>query len=214
MKSLSQAKMRLAGVLDQHERGELALAMLVDVIAACNESGCFDTVNVISDDSEVFWQARELGARALAEPATLSGLNESLTFGQRYLARRVAVSELVILPADVPLIRAGDVRAIVDALAGDTARCVLVRSRDNGTNTLALRPPEAIPMQFGIDSADAHRRGAEAAAVDVIELELERVAFDVDSEADLAALPSLPVGGATMGWLEARAHYTPSEPSR
>lgn len=207
MKSLAGAKMRLADVLDTTERGELALAMLVDVIHALNASGCFENISVISDDSEVFWQARELGLKSIAEPKTLSGLNESLTFGQRYLARRVAVSELVIMPADTPLMRGDDVRAIVAALGDSGARCVLVRARDNGTNALALRPPEAIGMHYGVNSADAHRAAAVAAGLDVVELDLERVAFDVDSPEDVLALASLPVGAATAGWLQARAHY-------
>jgi 2-phospho-L-lactate guanylyltransferase len=183
--------------------------MLTDVITACNESGCFDQVTVISNDSEVFWHARELGAKPLAEPATLGGgLNESLTFGQRYLGRRVAVSELVILPADVPLARPDDIRAVVDALAAAAGtRAVLVRSRDNGTNALALRPPEAVAMHFGRNSADAHRAAAEAAGAEIIELELERLAYDIDSAEDLDALPGLPAGTATRGWIEARAHY-------
>lgn len=212
MKSLAQAKMRLADVLDRHERAELALAMLADVIAACNESACFDLVSVLSDDSEVFWQARELGAKPLAEPATLSGLNDGLTFGQRYLGRRVAVDELVILPADIPLVRAEDIRGVVEALGADAGpRIVLVRSRDNGTNALALRPPEAIDMHYGPDSADAHRAAADAAGIAVVELNSERLAFDVDAPEDLAALTGLPVAAATAGWLAARARYTRKE---
>ncbi len=208
MKELSQAKMRLADVLDRQDRAELALAMLVDVLAACRESGCFDEIAVISNDSEVFWQVREAGAKPLAEPATLSGLNESLTFGQRYLARRVAVDELVVLPADVPMILAADVREVVDALAGPEPRVVLVRSRDNGTNALALRPPEAVAMHYGRNSADAHRADADANDVPVIELANERLAFDVDSPDDLALLPTLAVGATTAGWLAARASYS------
>jgi 2-phospho-L-lactate guanylyltransferase len=207
MKSLAEAKMRLADVLDARERRELALAMLVDVLGALTESGCFDVISVISDDSEVFWHARELGAKPIAEPRTLTGLNESLTFGQRYLARRVAVSELVIMPADTPLMRAEDVGAIVNALGENGDRCVLVRARDNGTNALALRPPEAIGMHYGRDSADAHRAAAEAAGLDVVELDLPRVAFDVDAPEDVIELASLPLGAATLGWVQARAHY-------
>jgi 2-phospho-L-lactate guanylyltransferase len=203
MKSLAQAKMRLADVLDRHERGELALAMLVDVITACNESGCFDLVSVISDDSEVFWQTRELGAKPIAEPKTLTGLNDGLTFGQRYLGRRVAVDELVILPADVPLARADDIRAVVDALGADTApRVVLVRSRDNGTNALALRPPEAIAMHYGPDSADAHRAAADAAGIAVTEIVNERLSFDVDAPEDLREIRGMALGAATAAWVE------------
>ena len=214
MKSLAQAKMRLADVLDRHERAELALAMLVDVITACNESGCFDLVSVISDDSEVFWQARELGAKPLAEPATLSGLNEGLTFGQRYLARRIAVDELVILPADIPLARAEDIRAVVEALGTDGAsRCVLVRSRDNGTNALAMRPPEALAMHYGRNSADAHRAAADSAGIAVVELTNERLSFDVDAPQDVDEMATLAVGAATAGWRAARAHHAETEPA-
>jgi 2-phospho-L-lactate guanylyltransferase len=207
VKELGEAKLRLAGTLDREARAELVLAMLTDVLTACRECGCFDVVAVISRDHEVNWHAREHGAKPLAEPATLSGLNEGLTFGQRYLARRVAVDELVILPADVPLVRAGDVRSVVDALAGGAPRVVIVRARDGGTNALALRPPEAIAMRFGSESADAHLETARAARIEAIEVENERLAFDVDSDDDVAALATLPVGAATAGWLAARAHY-------
>jgi 2-phospho-L-lactate guanylyltransferase len=208
MKDLAGAKMRLADVLDRNERSELALAMLTDVIEACRASGCFDVIAVVSSDSEVFWHARELGAKPLAEPATLSGLNNGLTFAQRYMARRVAVAELVILPADIPLVRADDVRAVVDALGAQGERAAIVRARDNGTNALAMRPPEAVPMRFGRSSADAHVAAAREGGVEMIELANERLAFDVDAPEDLEALASLPVGAATAGWLEARAHYT------
>jgi 2-phospho-L-lactate guanylyltransferase len=212
MKELSQAKMRLADVLDRAQRAELTLAMLSDVIVACRESGCFDEIAVISNDSDVAWHVRELGGRPLSEPATLSGLNESLTFGQRYLGRRVAVDELVILPADIPLLQPEDVRAGVDALAGEAPRVVLIRSRDNGTNMLAMRPPEAIEMRFGRDSADAHRAAAEAAGIEVIELTSERLAFDVDAPQDLDELATAACGAATAGWLAARAHYAAEHP--
>ncbi len=207
MKSLADAKMRLADVLDRRERAELALAMLVDVITACNEAECFDRVAVVSSDSDVFWQARELGATPIAEPATLTGLNDGLTFGVRYLARRIGVEEVVILPADVPLIQPVDLLTIVNALAGAEKRVVLVRAYDNGTNTLALRPPEIIPMRFGVQSADAHRREADTAGVDCVELQLDRLVFDVDAADDVASLASRRVGAATRGWIDARASY-------
>ena len=199
--------MRLADVLDQRERAELALAMLVDVVTACVDSEMFDKVGVVSSDSEVFWQVRELGALPIAEPATLSGLNDGLTFGVRYLARRVGCDEVVIFPADLPLVRPMDVCTVFNALAGAERRVVLVRAGDNGTNALGLRPPEIIPMRFGVDSASAHRSEAEVAGADVVELKLERVEFDVDAAGDVGTLASRAVGAATRGWIDARASY-------
>lgn len=207
MKELAQAKMRLADVLDRAARAELALAMLTDVLEACTQSGVFDVIAVVSSDSEVCWHARDHGAKPLVEPATLGGgLNPGLTFAQRYLGRRVAVSELVILPADVPLVQPDDIRAVVEALAAaDTPRAVMVRSRDNGTNALALRPPEAIAPKYGRDSADAHRAAAEAAGIEIVELDLPRLAFDVDAPEDLDEIAGMALGSATAGWLDARA---------
>lgn len=203
--------MRLADVLDGTARAELALAMLTDVISACRESGRFDVVAVVSADSEALSHARELGASPIAEPPAvraasgLLALNDGLSFGQRYLARRVGADELVILPADIPLARADDVRAVVDALAGDAPRAVIVPSQDNGTNALALRPAEAVGMRFGRDSADAHRRAARDAGIDVVVLDIDGLRFDVDAPEDLDALPGLPVGAATRSWIDARA---------
>ena len=215
MKSLAEAKMRLADVLDQRERAELALAMLVDVITACNDSEMFDRIAVVSGDSDVFWQVRELGAMPVAEPATLSGLNDGLTFGVRYLARRIGADEVVIFPADVPLVRPVDICTVVNALsgaalAGADRRVVLVRAVDNGTNALALRPPEVIAMRFGINSASAHRAEAEGAGVECVKLELERLAFDVDAAGDVETLATKAVGAATRGWIDARASYGPA----
>jgi 2-phospho-L-lactate guanylyltransferase len=211
MKELAHAKQRLAPLLDERQRRELALAMLTDVLTACVDSGSFDLTCVVSSDPEVCWHARELGARPIAEPATLRSetglraLNAGLTFAQRYLARRVGVTELVIVPADVPLATPGDLYAVVAALGEDAPRAVVVPSSDNGTNALALRPAEAIPMRFGPDSADAHEAAAREAGLGVVRLEIDGLRFDVDSDDDLRALPSLNCGAATRGWLDARA---------
>jgi 2-phospho-L-lactate guanylyltransferase len=207
MRNLTGAKTRLGEALHEGDRAELALAMFTDVVTVCLDSGLFTEVRVVSGDSEVHWHARELGAKPLAEPATLSGLNDSLTFGQRYLARRVAVSELLILPADVPLVSAEDVRRVMESLGETAARAVLVRARDGGTNALAMRPPEALPMRFGAGSADRHAEAAREATVELVELENEHLRFDVDSPEDVEALATLPVGAATAVWLGARAHY-------
>jgi 2-phospho-L-lactate guanylyltransferase (CobY/MobA/RfbA family) len=115
---------------------------------------------------------------------------------------------LVILPADIPLVRPEDVQAVVDALGGDgQPRVVVVRSADNGTNALALRPAEGIAMRFGRDSFDAHRAAAADAGLDVVMLEIERLRFDVDAPEDVEALSALAVGGATRGWLDARQEF-------
>jgi len=212
MKSPGDSKSRLAEMLDARERGDLALAMMVDVITACVDSEMFDRVAVVSADSEVLWHARELGALPLPEPETLHGLNEGLSYGLRYLSERLGAEEAVIFPADIPLLRPVDVCTVVNALAGGDRRVVLAPAPDNGTNALGLRPTGVIPLRFGPGSAMAHRAEAEAAGVECVALELERVAFDVDAAPDVASLAERSVGAATRGWLDARASYGAATP--
>jgi 2-phospho-L-lactate guanylyltransferase len=207
MAGLAAAKTRLAAALDADARAGLSLAMLTDVLAACGKSGCFDRIAVVSDDDAVLEHAHDAGASALAEPATLSGgLNGGLEFARGRLARDGA-NEIVVFPADIPLARAADVRSVVDALdVAPQQRVVLVRSRDNGTNALAMRPARAIPMRFGRNSADAHSAAADAAGIIIVEVRNARLARDVDGPDDLAGLSRRTVGAATRAWLDARDH--------
>ena len=213
VKELSQAKMRLADVLDRRERTELALAMLTDVITACNDSECFDIVAVVSSDSEVFWHARELGAKPLAEPATLrtrSGTTgiERGTHVRTALSRPSGRRERAGHPSGryPPRTRKRHRRCRRRTRCTRRPASVIAPSVDNGTNALALRPPEAIEMRFGRDSAAAHRDAALAAGIAVTMLDSARLRFDVDAPEDLEALADLKPGAATTGWLEARAY--------
>lgn len=202
MKDLHGAKGRLADALGADQRAALAAAMFRDVVQACRASGLFDVIAVVSRDSEVFWQARELGAVAIAEPATLNGLNDSLRFGQRYLARRVGVDELLILPADIPLVTPEALRAVCDALGGASRAVAIAPARDGGTNALAIRPAEAIGMRFGVDSARAHAAAARSAGIEPAEVLVPALAFDVDAPEHLAELAREQCGSATHAWFD------------
>ncbi|HWQ29223.1 MAG TPA: 2-phospho-L-lactate guanylyltransferase [Dehalococcoidia bacterium] len=194
VKDLRSAKERLGSALSERDRERLALAMLRDVIATAAQ--VVDGVAVVSRDSEALWTAREAGATPLLEPGNVAGLNGALEHAARSLMRRRSCDTLLIVHADVPLIRAYDLRGALDALAGD--RCVVaVRSHDGGTNALVLRPPDAIRLRFGPRSFDAHAEEAEAAGVRFVALHNDRIAFDVDRPEDLMALLARRPGGAT-----------------
>jgi 2-phospho-L-lactate guanylyltransferase len=200
VKDLRAAKERLGGTLSERDRERLALAMLRDVIAATAQ--VVDGVAVVSRDSEALWTAREAGATPLLEPGSVSGLNGALEHAARSLVRRRSCDTLLIVHADVPLVRPYDLRGALDALLGE--RCVVaVRAYDGGTNALVLRPPNAIRLRFGSRSFDAHAEEAEAAGVRFVSLHNERLAFDVDRPEDLMALLARRPGGATGEVLKA-----------
>jgi 2-phospho-L-lactate guanylyltransferase len=179
VKELARAKARLASVLDEAGRRELALAMYQDVLAAATACPAIDCVVVVSRDEEALEVARGAGAEGLAEPG---GLNEALTSAAEKIAKRGA-TRIVVLAADLPLASSEAIAAIAEAEA-DVA---LVPSADGGTNALALQR-EAIGFEYGRDSAARHLAAARETGLRSLRLDLPALALDIDTPADLDRL--------------------------
>lgn len=188
------AKKRLSTVLGPEERAALAEEMLREVLAACRGAG-LATVAVVSTDDGAR-AARGLGVGAIVvEPA---GMNQAVATGLGWVAGRGAAATLV-LPGDVPLTEADDLRAIV--AAGEAEPCVVVvpDRRGEGTNALFLRPTDAIAPAFEGASAARHLRLAEHRGARAVRLDLPRVALDVDTPEDLVELARASRGRVPAG---------------
>ena len=202
-KALDQAKGRLAALLGEDERRQLALAMLEEVIEALKAvprpdgrpSGRIDLTAVVSPDAEALALARKLGAEAIAEPPSVRGLNQALSHAAGVLASR-RPDALLVIPADIPGVSHGDVDGVLDALPPDRG-VVIVPSRDRGTGALALRPPDAIRFHFGPQSSIAHRREAAARGLPARVLRIEALAADIDGPDDLLDFLARPGDSAT-----------------
>jgi 2-phospho-L-lactate guanylyltransferase len=179
VKELSQAKARLAPVLDEGARRELALAIFRDVLAAALACHSLDRVAAVTRDEAALALASEAGAEGLAEAG---GLNEALTSAARQAAERGA-TRVVVLAADLALANAEGIAA---AVAAD-ADVVVVPSTDGGTNALVLAPA-AIAFAYGPDSARRHMDAAQRAGLRALRLELAALALDIDTPADLERL--------------------------
>jgi 2-phospho-L-lactate guanylyltransferase len=184
VKDLLGTKSRLKPILHPGARAGLTLYMMGRVVAALRGAGV-ENVCVVSPDRIVLDEAEKRGATPL--PQESSGLNPALEEGRRWTMERGA-SSLLVLPADLPLLDAGDVRAV---LAGIGAGASVVISPDGahaGTNALLLRPPDALPFAFGPGSYDAHLRAARERGLDLRVCERPHLAFDLDTVEDLSRL--------------------------
>jgi 2-phospho-L-lactate guanylyltransferase len=174
-----RAKTRLRGALAPARREALAGAMLDDVLRSAIATGW--PVLVVTDARSVARSARTAGARALVVPAR--GTRDAARRGLRRVERDGADAALV-LAADVPLVRVGDLRRI--AAAGRRAAIVIVPDRRrSGTNALYVRPPARLAPRFGPGSLAAHRH---AARPDGRVLAVAGLGLDVDTPADLDSL--------------------------
>jgi len=193
-KALDRAKGRLAALLTDDERRQLALAMLEDVVKALQGVPEIDNVAIISPDAEVLATARSLQAQAIEEPAPVRGLNQALAFGLSVMSSRPLDALLVVL-ADVPAVKPADIREILGALPAEGI--VIVPSSAKGTSALALRPPDVIPFRFGEQSFQNHKREAAARKLEHAVVRNDALANDIDEPADLKRLLEQPAETAT-----------------
>jgi 2-phospho-L-lactate guanylyltransferase len=181
VKDLRTAKSRLRKVLDPPSRAGLTLYMMGRVLSALREAE-IGRVCVVSPDPLVLGQARKHGVFALRQESR--GLNPALEEGRRW-ALEEGASALLVLPADLPLIEAGDVRALLEAEPREPSAVISPDGGRVGTNALLLRPPEAIPFAFGPGSFENHQRAARERGIPVTECDRVHLAFDLDNGADL-----------------------------
>jgi 2-phospho-L-lactate guanylyltransferase len=205
VKRLGVGKSRLRPPLDEARSGELAAAMLEDVLEALAGVGALGARAVVTGDPAVARVAEAAGARVILHPD--DGLSPSIDAGAAALAAAGATAVLVVL-GDVAGATARDLAELPAALAELGGRgVVLAPSRDGGTSALLRAPHDAIASAFGPDSAARHRALARAAGLPFRELALPSLAVDVDDAASLDAFLAGGEGGprtrallARIGW--------------
>ena len=184
VKDLWGTKSRLKPILNPGARAGLTLYMMGRVVSALKEAGV-ENVCVVSPDPIVLDDARERTAAPLLQESR--GLNPALEEGRSWAMARGAAA-LLVLPADLPLLEAQDVRAVLGEVSGDSSLVISPDGAHAGTNALLLRPPDALPFAFGPGSYEAHLRAARERGLEVRVCERPHLAFDLDTVEDLARL--------------------------
>lgn len=173
VKAFRHAKERLAGVLDDAARADLARSMAATVLAAAKDL----PLAVVCDDDEVAAWARARRADVVWRPGR--GLNGAVADGVEHLAEAGA-THVIVAHADLPL--ADDLARIAAGFAGVTL--VPDRRRD-GTNVLCLPVRSGFEFHYGPRSFRRHQREAARLGLPCRVLVDRRLAWDVDEPDDL-----------------------------
>ena len=189
VKNLSGAKQRLAAVLDQPARTELAQAMLYDVVATLAAWTRRPACALVTSDPFAIELAREYDFEVIPDPAN-PGETGAIEMATRLCLERGIDSTLVI-PADIPLIQASELELIL-AQAPDEGSVLAPAADGRGTNAAFRRPANLFPLRFGNDSFKPHLAAAKATGKPCIVLHLPGIAVDVDNSEDLQQLLTLP----------------------
>jgi 2-phospho-L-lactate/phosphoenolpyruvate guanylyltransferase len=189
VKNLSAAKQRLAAVLDQPARTELAQTMLHDVMAAIAAWPSHPPCALVTSDPFAIKLAQQYDFEIIPDPAN-PGETGAIEMATEICAARGLDSTLVI-PADIPLIQAVELEQIFTQAPAEGS--VLVPATDGrGTNAAFRRPANLFPLRFGNDSFKPHLAAAKATGKPCIVLQLQSIGLDVDNPADLHPLISRP----------------------
>jgi 2-phospho-L-lactate guanylyltransferase len=142
-------------------------------------------------------RAAQCGVGIIDEPTP--GLNHALHRARRAVYDAGAEMMLVV-PCDLPLLTAQDLRCLAAAASADVIALAPDRAK-RGTNGICLPSSTAFEFAFGEDSWARHRAGIKGLRLRRAEVDRPGLAFDVDTAKDLAELRSLeaqalsPAGG-------------------
>jgi 2-phospho-L-lactate/phosphoenolpyruvate guanylyltransferase len=202
-KSLAEAKQRLAGVLTPEERQDLARAMLGDVLAALAAVPSLAGSLVVTRDAELAALGRSFGAHIMTD-LRHEGPTSAVTIAATWLAAEGA-SGMLAVPADVPLVTPAEIAAIVATMGSSPAITLVPALADMGTNAVALSPPDAIPLRFGLRSFFRHQEAALERGIAPRILRLPGLGLDVDRPDDLATFVSKPSATRSYAYLAERS---------
>ena len=191
VKNLSRAKQRLADVLDESARSELARAMLRDVLETLGSWRQRADQHI---DSEIALVTSDPFALQLASEFRFEIIRDDTNPGETgaiEMATRVCVSRGVqntlVIPADIPLIAEGELSEIF-AKAPDEGSLLVPAADGRGTNAAFRCPADLFALRFGNDSFKPHLAAAQSTGKDCLILSLPGIALDVDRPDDLQQL--------------------------
>ncbi len=191
VKALSEAKTRLASVLDPETRTALVLAMLSDTVSATLRCPGVGSVHVVSPDADVLGRADRLGASAFPDPTAT--LNDALAHAALRLSPGTPT---LVLQGDLPALRTADLRHVLTR--SGLSRVAVPDVAGTGTTLLQSPTGAALHPSFGPGSAVAHASSGARLLNEVA----RGLRTDVDTPDDLANALAIGVGPATAAVLD------------
>ncbi|HEX8091253.1 MAG TPA: 2-phospho-L-lactate guanylyltransferase [Blastocatellia bacterium] len=189
IKDPAHAKTRLAELLSPDERRNLAWAMFEDVTRAVAASKKPDRVAAVTSYQPAIEHARRLGWDVLVEESQASE-SASIDWASRALRGR-GFDAVMRLPADLPLVRAEDIDALLSIELRAPAALLVPSREGTGTNAIIRMPPDVFASRFGPNSLALHKEEAARAGIRCLVVNNSRIALDIDDPSDLKLLLEL-----------------------
>lgn len=199
VKHLDGAKQRLAPLLDEKERRQLAWIMLEGVLGAVAETALDWRRVLVTSYPPAIELGKSFGFEVLRESHQVSESRSVDEAGA--LLEREGAAGVLRIPLDLPLLSASALKGLLEKImameadreagtaGGPHKSALLVPSRDGtGTNAIYRAPPTLFPSSFGPGSRELHEQAALAQGVTLALLNSAEIALDIDNAEDVAEL--------------------------
>jgi 2-phospho-L-lactate guanylyltransferase len=191
VKVLTVAKQRLQQYLGP-QRGELAFAMLTDVLDALAASKAISRIAIVTADQRVAALAQQRGLLLVKETGSCN-MNAAIALGLAAI-RENGGRKVVIIHSDIPLLTGTELDRMAEAFQEQARGCkgeliAISPSADRGgTNCLFMDVKQPFEFSYGPDSFTLHCAGADARGAQVVTLDSLTVSMDIDEPGDVEKL--------------------------
>ncbi len=189
VKPLRRGKSRLAGMLTEDQRTRLNRYLLEHILTVLNEVPGIEHTLVVSRDPAALALTREIGGRTVLEngaPQFNTALKRATAVATMHGAHAV-----LILPADLPLITAADIKKLLERGKKPPVVVIIPDRRENGTNGLLVNPAGLIEYGYGPGSNYRHAERAAEAGARVELIPSKTIGLDLDLPEDLELVGGL-----------------------
>jgi 2-phospho-L-lactate guanylyltransferase len=189
VKPLRRGKSRLAGLLSEEQRTLLNRYLLEHTLQVLNEIPEIEHTLVVSRDPAALALTRSLGGRTVLEdgaPQFNTAIKRATIVANTQGARAV-----LILPADLPLIKSTDIKNILRRGKKEPVVVIAPDRRLDGTNALLVNPAGLIEYGYGPGSFKRHSDRALEAGGRLAVIQTKRLGLDLDLPEDLELLGGL-----------------------
>lgn len=195
-KRFNAAKQRMSGGVPEEKRLALVEAMLGDVLEAVTAARQVSATIVITGEPAAARLASGFGAEVIHDPEDAGHSGAAMLGVER--ARALGADAVVLLPGDCPLLEPRELDSLLTGLP-DPFVAVVPDRHGTGTNAIAMRPPGAIEPAFGEGSCERHLGRAREAGLPHATEQIDGLALDLDTPADIVALTRVVEDGRARG---------------
>lgn len=187
LKSFSNAKQRLSGLLTEVERRRLSRAMAHDVLTTLTQSGELAGITLVSPDPNVESLAAKFACTFLLESDLgVSGLNTAVGAVVDKLAAE-GIDDVMVVHTDLPLLDGEELTSLLRTHASsDSPTLTIATDRHGlGSNCVVGSPASRLEFCFGPDSLSRHVKQGREKGMTVNVVESPGLSLDVDTPDDL-----------------------------